>query len=297
MNLYGYDTVTGVTTYITTLNKDDYPGQFGGGSNWYTSEMGGSGTEHEGVTYTKEWYTTADGQFLVFGTVLPLTGFDNVHAPGVTCPNNYNGEGAPERCFELYRYDAATDQVVCVSCAGGAPIDGAYFARIGFESPASGPPRPISENGEDVFFESANALVPQAIPGRVHVYEWHDGTISLISSPDDPGNAIFLGSSAEGIDVFFVTHAQLSAQDTDQAADIYDARVEGGFPEVHAPSCTGTGCQGVPAAPPIFATPASVTFEGVGNFTKSEPPGKSARNKGEAQEVQGRVGQEAWRLH
>jgi hypothetical protein len=277
VNLYGYDTVTGVTTYIATLNKDDYPGHFGGGSKWYTNEMGGSGTENEGVTYAKEWYTTADGQFLVFGTVLPLTGFDNVHAPGVVkCPNNYSGEGAPEGCFELYRYDATTGQIVCVSCAGGAPVDGAYFARIGFDAPASGPPRPISEDGEDVFFESANALVPQAILGRDHVYEWHDGTISLISSPDDPGNAIFLGSSAEGSDVFFVTHAQLSARDTDQAADIYDARLDGGFPEVRAPECTGTGCQGLPAAPPVFATPASVTFEGVGNFTASEPPGKSA---------------------
>ena len=32
------------------------------------------------------------------------------------------------------------------------------------------------------------------------------------------------------------------------------------------PVCTGTGCQGIPGAPPIFATPSSVTFEGVGNF-------------------------------
>ncbi len=273
VNLYRYDTLTGETTYIAALNKYDYPGFFANGPSWYSNEFGNSqGTFSEGLFSAKEWYTTGDGQFLLFGTILPLTGFDNTHAEGESCPDNYPGESIPEKCFELYRYDAATGQIVCVSCAGSAPVDGAYFARTRFASPMVGPPRPISENGQDVFFESANVLVPQAIPGRDHVYEWHEGTISLISSPSDPGNAFFLGSSAEGSNVFFVTHAQLSPQDTDQAADIYDARVDGGVAGLTPPQCTGTGCQGVPAAPPIFATPASATFEGVGNFTTSEPP-------------------------
>ncbi len=271
VNLYRYDTVTGETTYVTKLNKYDYPGKFGGFSEWDSAEFGGpEGTEGDGVSDVKEWYTTKDGQFLVFGTALPLTGFDNTHAPGVACPNNYTGIPAPEGCFELYRYDAASGGLACVSCGGVDPVDGAYFARTYFESAAVGPPRPISEDGEDVFFESASVLVPQVLPGRNHVYEWHGGVISLISSPSDPGNAFFLGSSADGNNVFFVTHAQLSAMDTDQAADIYDARVGGGFAGFVPPACTGTGCQGVPAAPPVFATPAGVTFEGVGNFSPSE---------------------------
>ena len=278
VNLYRDDTITGETTFITTLNKYDYPGTFleatGG---WYANELGGGafpkeGTEHEGLDFGKEWYTTGDGQFLVFGTVLPLTGFDNTRAPGVKCPNNYPGEPAPEGCFELFRYDAGSGGLVCVSCGGVDPVDGAYFARNYFESAAVGPPRPVSEDGRVVFFESANVLVSQALPGRNHVYEWHGGVISLISSPSDPGSAFFLGSSADGNNVFFVTHAQLSAADTDQAADVYDARVGGGFVGVVPPACTGTGCQGVPAAPPVFATPAGVTFEGVGNFTATEPP-------------------------
>jgi hypothetical protein len=280
INLYRYDTVTGETTFITTLNKWDYPGDFGehsSGEDWYENELGGEGgrrgMESEGLHYQKEWYTTGDGRFLVFGTYLPLTGFDNRPAPGVKCPINTSGNVPPEgRCFELYRYDSATGQIVCVSCAGGAPVDGAYFARTYFASPSVGPPRPISENGEDVFFESASALVPQATPSRDHVYEWHGGVISLISSPSDPGDAFLLGSSADGSNVFFVTHAQLSAADTDQSADIYDARVGGGFAGLTPPACTGTGCQGVPAAPPVFATPAGVTFKGVGNFPPPPPP-------------------------
>ena len=289
VNLYRYDAITGETTFITTLNKYDYPGGFGNRptADWYENELGsGVGTEDEGLASGKEWYTTGDGQFLVFGTALPLTGFDNTPAPGVGCPNNYPGGGAhPEGCFELFRYDAAlprsegvpgvANNPVCVSCGGTDPKDGAYFARTFFRSAAVGPPRPISEDGEDVFFESANALVPQAVPGKNHVYEWHGGVISLISSPSDPGSAFLLGSSADGGNVFFVTHAQLSAQDTDQSADIYDARVGGGFVGVVPPACTGTGCQGVPAAPPVFATPASATFAGVGNF-----PAPAASNQG-----------------
>jgi hypothetical protein len=276
VNLYRYDTVTGETTFIVTLNKYDYPGGFGGSTGgWYENELGAGtvhkqGTEYEGLNFEKEWYTTGDGQFLVFGTVLPLTGFDNTHAPGAKCPSNYSGGPHPEGCFELFRYDAGSGGLVCVSCGGVDPVDGAYFARNFFTSAAVGPPRPVSEDGEDVFFESANVLVSQALPGRNHVYEWHGGVISLVSSPSDPGSALFLGSSADGGNVFFVTHAQLSAVDTDQAADVYDARVGGGFVGVVPPACTGTGCQGVPAAPPVFATPASVTFEGVGNFSPSE---------------------------
>jgi hypothetical protein len=199
INLYRYDTVTGETTYIAKLNKYDWTGKFGEGPEWYSSEFGGPGqapavgAEYEGLFAGKEWYTTGDGRFLLFGTASPLTGFDNRPAAGVECPNNYSQTPNPGRCFELYRYDAMSSQIVCVSCAGGAPVDGAYFARDYFESAAVGPPRPISEDGEDVFFESANVLVPQALPGRNHVYEWHDGVISLISSPSDPGSAFFSG--------------------------------------------------------------------------------------------------------
>jgi hypothetical protein len=279
VNLYSYSTLTGVTTYITTVNAGDYPVSLVGELKpWYYtlfSSGGGNGVEDLGVDARSEWYTTGDGQFLVFATEVPLTGYDNVEAPGASCKYGYPG-GSSGRCLELYRYAARENSIVCVSCAGGAPVDDAVFARAFFRAPSSGPPRPISEDGEDVFFDTASALVPQVTSGKVHVYEWHDGTISLISSPSDPSDAFFLGSSADGSNVFFSTHAQLSPADTDQSTDIYDARVDGGFAELAVPQCAGTGCQGVPAAPPIFATPASVTFEGVGNFPTSEPAAKPA---------------------
>jgi hypothetical protein len=54
--------------------------------------------------------------------------------------------------------------------------------------------------------------------------------------------------------------------DTDQEVDLYDAHEDGGFTYPPELACTGTGCQGVPAPTPIFATPATQTFNGEGNF-------------------------------
>ncbi len=291
VNLYRYDTLTGASTYIAQVGSVNgltlRPGLLG---SWTEALFGAGGASaFAGLTDDAEWYTTGDGRYLVFATPRPLTGYDNAKAAGVKCAVEYfelgGGPGAGVEpgpstdCTEVYRYDADAAQekeapLVCVSCAGGAPLGDALFNRTPFEEPASAPTRPISEDGNDVFFDSPSALVPDAVPGKEHVYEWHDGTLALISSPDDPGDAFFLGSSADGANVFFATHAQLAPQDTDVSTDIYDARVDGGFAGLTPSQCTGTGCQGIPAAPPIFATPASVTFEGVGNFAASEPIAK-----------------------
>jgi hypothetical protein len=270
--------------FVTMVDAGDYPlttYNVIGEENWATAPgaFGGRGAGRAnsvGLYSGAEWYTTADGGYLVFGSYRPITGFDNNHTPGsLSCQDLIAGHGqAQEPCLELFRYDAATGSVVCVSCAGGAPVDNATFTRDASGLNSAGSPRPVSEDGSVVFFDSEDVLVPQATPGRVHVYEWHEGAISLISAPGDPGNAFFLGSSADGKNVFFSTHAQLTPSDTDQATDIYDARVYGGFAGLALPACTGTGCQGVPAAAPVFATPASATFEGLGNFLP--PPTKPA---------------------
>ena len=277
VNLYRYDTRTETTTFITTVDALDYPLLPKEAGTWTNYVFGAHNEGHAEMTALdagSEWYATGNGEYLLFGSYRQITGFDSTEAPGVRCANLlFPSAPSPTTCLELYRYDAAANRIVCVSCAGGAPAGDAVFARTYFDVPAAAPPRPISENGEDVFFDSASALVPQATPGKVHVYEWHAGTISMISSPSDPGEAFFLGSSANGADVYFSTHSQLAPQDTDVSDDIYDARVDGGFPEANPPSCTETGCQGVPAAPPIFATPASVTFGGAGNPRPPAKPG------------------------
>jgi hypothetical protein len=312
VNLYRYDTLTGRTTYIAQVSKSGFPAaQFGEPSgNWTGTLFGGEGytlkAENVALTPDANWYATGNGQFLVFASKTPITGFDNIKPPGVSCDAKTGevAEDEPEkeggfgyRCTELYRYDAASNETVCVSCAGGAPIDGALFTRADLDDSSAAPPRPISENGEDVFFDTSSALVAQAAPGKPHVYEWHDGTIYLISSPSDPSYAFFLGSSANGSNVFFSTHAQLAPSDTDQSDDIYDARVDGGFAGIAPAACTGTGCQGVPGAPPIFATPASVTFEGVGNFPAPQAAAKTVSKASKARSKPKKCGRGLVRKH
>jgi hypothetical protein len=123
--------------------------------------------------------------------------------------------------------------------------------------------------------------VSQDTDGRMDVYEWErDGThgcdqeagcISLLSGGRGPTASWLIGSSRSGNDVFMITRTQLTQEDGNEFYDVYDARVNGGHPA--SPVCTGTGCQGLPAPPPTFATPASVTYEGIGNFP---PPATSA---------------------
>ena len=54
--------------------------------------------------------------------------------------------------------------------------------------------------------------------------------------------------------------------------DVYDARVDGGFPAsgVSPAACEGEACQGA-AVPPLDSTPASFTFSGPGNITAPIP--------------------------
>jgi hypothetical protein len=275
LNLYYYDTTTGRTTYIS--QAPSYPME--SNNPFLTPETGGWGASlfgHPGFGTQgsnaiardphANWATTPNGQYLVFTSTQPLTGYDNVgvdETADLGIEDNFAFE-------EVFRYSAAENSLVCVSCAVGAPppVDNVTFnrGRNALNFPDVGQPQAISEDGSYVFFETKSALVPQAIPGRLHVYEWHNGKIAMISSADDPSGAFFLGASADGSSVFIGTHAQLVPQDTDQAGDLYDARIDGGFVGITPSQCTGTGCQGIPGAPPIFATPASVTFEGVGNF-------------------------------
>ena len=267
VSLYRYDTFSETTTYITTIGANEYPVNVA--DEWYGEFNGES---PPALDPEANWYTTADGQYLAFASNAGLTGYDNAPASGVNCtPVNYSG-GAGS-CAQVYLYSAASGTLVCVSCdpSGAAAVSDAMFARSALGAPASSSPRPVSEDGGEVFFDSADALVPQASSGVLHVYEWHDGELSLIGAPGEPSPSFFLGSTPDGSNVFFGTGAQLVAQDTDQAGDLYDARVDGGFEGLAAPACTGSGCQGVPGAPPIFATPASETFAGIGNFSPAPP--------------------------
>jgi hypothetical protein len=147
----------------------------------------------------------------------------------------------------------------------------------------------MSEDGSRIFFNSSDQLSPEDINSRVvagtttnprrdlDAYEWENGQVSLISGGVATTQAALDGTNPSGKDVFFTSAEGLVPQDTDGSDfDIYDARVDGGFPSPQPSSsstpCAGSGCRGPLAPPPTFATPGSLLLQGAGNLT---PPSES----------------------
>ncbi len=230
---------------------------------------------------TRTAEVTPDGHSVVFMSSQSLTGYAN------------------EGLQEVYVYDAETEHLSCASCdpSGAPPITGvsaidAAFLPLSFEPNtqklSTYQPRWINEEGSRVFFDSSQPLVPQATNGLQDVYEWErdgtgscqiaEGCVYLISGGSSTDASGFVDASSSGDDVFFVTRAQLVPQDSDEDDNLFDARVDGVQP-LSPPACTGTGCQGVPSPPPLFATPPSATFSGVGNFPPSSPPAPAVKPK------------------
>jgi hypothetical protein len=160
----------------------------------------------------------------------------------------------------------------------------------------------LSEDGGRLFFMSYEALVPRDTNGVQDVYEWemtgegsctvessdfheeNGGCIYLISTGESPAESEFWEAGADGRDVFFITESGLLPQDIGNF-DLYDARVEGGFPQpTGVAGCEGEACQSPPEAP-NDPTPASSTFDGAGNVAgevkKPKPCAKGkVRRKG-----------------
>jgi hypothetical protein len=149
----------------------------------------------------------------------------------------------------------------------------------------------VSADGSYVFFQSTVGLTPQALNQQVvgyvpeisihlpvpiplyanNVYEYHDGRVSLISdgqdlSYEDFGSWVELvGTDASGDDVYFNTADRLVGQDTDTNLDLYDARIDGGFPAPVQPfSCSGEACEGQLSGAPTLLSSGS-EFQAGGN--------------------------------
>ena len=224
-----------------------------------------------------------DGLHAAFGSVaLSPTGYDNADAAG----------GEPDQ--EVYLYDAGTGELRCASCnPSGARPHGLNFgsksqpvwvaARLAPRRTPLHAPRSLSEDGRRLFFESRDKLVPRDANGTWDVYQWEapgkgscttsrptyssdsGGCVELISSGQSPSGAGFLDADPSGRNAFIGTQAGLIEADYG-LNDVYDARIDGGFPEPAAPpaGCTGEACQS-PAPAPQAKTPASSAFQGPGN--------------------------------
>ena len=194
---------------------------------------------------------------------------------------------------ELYRYEASDGALVCISCtpAGVTPTGSATLGDAGGGS--YGPPMtalPMNESGTQIFFQSPDPLVPEAVntgsfasgpfgslTEPTDVYEWENGKVSLISSGSSTAGATFDGTTPSGSDVFLTTAASLLGSDPDGFNDIYDARVDGGFPEPAAPPapCNGAGCRPGGGASVFFSVPGSASVTGQGNLAPQRVTGPS----------------------
>lgn len=211
--------------------------------------------------------TTSDGAIFVFESRANLTSYDS------------GGHS------EIYRYVAATDSLSCVSCnKSGAPaVSDAILQGNGPASPAPElvEVRNMTDDGKIVFFMSSDALVPEDTDGVQDVYEWKEGTVSLISSGRSTGGKNWLfGVSADGQDVVFQSTDILVPQKYDETPAFYDAKVNGGFaPPSEAPPCVEESCQGPPAAAPTEPSIGSRGFVGPGNRSGKKPKCNRKRHK------------------
>jgi hypothetical protein len=170
------------------------------------------------------------------------------------------GEGNRDKPGQLWLYDAISStptvpDLTCVSCLAGGEAGASHAfvnaeVEVGVAASNQHLSGALSADGRYVFFTTADPLVAGDHNDTMDVYEYDasTGIVSLLSSGTaNEGPSWFLDASENGRDVFIVTEQRLLGWDSDSANDLYDVRVDGGFPEPapvmrcgSADSCFGT---------------------------------------------------------
>jgi hypothetical protein len=197
---------------------------------------------------------SANGESLLFLSTEAeaLSGYDNHDA----------NTGQPDS--EVYLYNAGA--LACVSCnptgerpIGPSTIPGAIANGKAPGSTDAYKPRVLAATANRLFFDSSDALVALDTNKASDAYQWEaqgagscakpGGCLSLISSGTDSQGASFVDATESGEDAYFLTSASLVGADPG-SADVYDARVGGGFPEPTPPiPCEGDACAPLPPQP------------------------------------------------
>ena len=216
---------------------------------------------------------TPDGTYFAFVTPSTLNR-DDVHA--------LTGE-VTNRHVEAYLYNLRDRRLLCVSCPSGdatADVSVTPGATQGDPTISNEAFRPhfLSDRGQ-VFFSTAERLVPEDNNGVVDTYEYDPATraVTLISSGTGSDPTTFADASPSGDDVFFVTRQRLVKADRDNLVDLYDGRVGPSLPEppnTTVPPCESDGCQPPPSAAPDEAALGSAFLDdpngsGLGSRTLS----------------------------
>jgi hypothetical protein len=282
-NLYAYDSMTENVSFVTDLcsgpglSGEVVDGACPAGLGEYLGARNDMGLW---LLRTHESQTTDDGRFLVFSSYGRLVASD--------------GDSARD----VYRFDAGTGVLARVSLGedgADANGNGEFDAGISGELDQ----RAVSNDGSRVVFTSAEPLSERAVNGLSNVYEWDggsgegEGRVSLVSSGSANESVTRTVISSGGGDLFFVTSQGLVPQDTDGAVDVYDARLDGGFPQAPAEGrpCEGDACQGPLTNPAPLLVAGSVSQAPGGNFGHSVKPviKKKVRREKKAKGSKGKV--------
>ena len=215
-----------------------------------------------------------DGEWAAFVTPTQLTPYENAGFD------------------EMYRYNASTEELRCVSClpSGDEPTADVLGSQNGL----------FLTNDGRTFFATNDAVVPQDTNGIVDVYEYVNGSPQLIStgigqkSEARFGSSGLVGVSRDGLDVYFSTFETLVPSDKNGAfLKFYDARTNGGFATnaVPAPCAAADECHGAGNAaviPPRIGSTAPLG-QSRGNRTPKKKKTKKKKKKGKGKK-KGRKG-------
>jgi sugar lactone lactonase YvrE len=294
VNLYEADTQADTKRLVAALAQGDFP-------DW--SAVGGRDL---GEMTSR---VSPSGRYLAFMSQRPLTGFDNHDAKSgardeevflydnqaglVRCASCDPSGQRPAGVFDADEFpgllvdrprlwgevSGGRDNWLAGSIPGWTRVDASHALHQA---------RYLSDEGR-LFFNTPLGLVAGDGNGTQDVYEYEpagvgscqsaQGCVNLISAGSSSEESALLDASENGGDVFFLTAAQLSGEDKDNAFDVYDAHVcsEGGCPAQAIgsppPCASADACRAAPTPQPgAFSAPASSTFSGAGNPTPALTP-------------------------
>jgi DNA-binding beta-propeller fold protein YncE len=193
---------------------------------------------------------------------------------------------------QYYLYSERSDSVECISCAPPGAAQGEPEERTpagaAFGEALTGTDSwMLSEDGSTFAFNTPAALVPEDANGGPDIYEWHNGTIRLVTDGEgeyggDVSVPLRLSSiSADGKNILFRVAARLTGFERDDVGQLFVARLGGGFPPPRpGAGCDEDACQGPLEGAPTFAQPGSAAIAGPGDTVERKPPGRPRCRKG-----------------
>ena len=205
---------------------------------------------------------TPDGRYFVFSAYSTLTPTDT------------------DEASDVYRYDDVSGELIRVSVGAtgtggnGDGLNAEIPINVGSSHPIEGAAAryehpAVTNDGAEIVFTTSEALTADDGNGASDAYIWKDGRTSLISTGSVGGGASAADIDGSGRNVYFSSSQQLTQEDTDSVADVYDAHINGGFSFARVESCVGEACQ--PPQSGVHPVPSSGSdhSSGPGNYRRA----------------------------